>query len=92
MLEVDVEYPNELQSAHEDLPFLPERRVKKCKQHDEYEFDEIAKAHRKVYKSFKITREPNNKLIATVQGKNKYVSYIHLETSIKSWFKVKKSI
>ena len=28
LLEVDIEYPKELHSAHEDLPFLPEKRFK----------------------------------------------------------------
>ena len=29
--------------------------------------------HKKVYKTFKITHEPGNKLIAMIQDKNKYV-------------------
>ena len=78
LLEVDVEYPKELRAAHEDLPFLPERRVKKSKQHNEPEFDKIRKAHRKVYKTFDISPEPDNKLIAMVQDKNKYV--VHTST------------
>ena len=78
LLEVDVEYPKELHGAHEDLPFLPEKRVKRSKQHNEYEFDEITKAHKKVYKTFNINNEPDNKLIATVQDKNKYV--VHIST------------
>ena len=61
LLEVDVEYPIELRGVHEDLPFLPERRVKKSKQHNEYEFDKITKAHRKIYKAFNMNQEPNNK-------------------------------
>ena len=27
ILEVDVDYPNELQNLHSDLPFLPERMI-----------------------------------------------------------------
>ena len=73
LLEVDVEYPIKLRNTHEDLPFLPERKVKSAKQHNEYEFDEIRKAHRKVYKTLNINREPDNKLIASVWGKNKYI-------------------
>ena len=73
LLEVDVEYPIKLRNAHEDLPFLPERNVKSAKQHNEYEFDEIRKAHRKVYKTFNFNREPDNKLIASVRDKNKYI-------------------
>ena len=44
ILEVDVDYPNELQNLHSDLPFLPERMVinntKKlvCNLHDEKNF------------------------------------------------------
>ena len=33
LLEVDVEYPKDLLSAHGDLPFLPERRYKIPKHH-----------------------------------------------------------
>ena len=78
LLEVNVEYPIELRTAHKDLPFLPERRLNMSKQHNEYEFDEIKKAHRKVYKTFNINGESANKLIATVQDKNKYI--VHIST------------
>ena len=73
LLEVDVEYPKELHSAHRDLPFLSEKR---SKLHKEFEYKvskEVEKAHKKVYKTFNITHEPENKLIATIQDKNKYV-------------------
>ena len=74
LLEVDIEYPKELHSGHEDLPFLPER---KSKLHKEYEYkvsNDIKKTHRKVYKTFNFTHDPQNKLIATTQDKNnKYV-------------------
>ena len=73
LLEVDVEYPIELRTAHKDLPFLPERRLKRSKRHNEYEFDEIRKAYRKFYNTFNINGEPDNKLIATVHDKNKYI-------------------
>ena len=33
LLEVDVEYPKDLLSAQDDLPFLPERRYKIPKHH-----------------------------------------------------------
>ena len=62
--------------AHEDLPFLSERKVKSTKSHSNYEFDEITRAHRKVYKTFNINPEPDNKLIASVRDKNKYVLHI----------------
>ena len=73
LLEVDVEYPKELYSSHRDLPFLCEKR---SKLHKEFEYKvskEVEKAHKKVYKTFNITPEPENKLIATIQDKNKYV-------------------
>ena len=73
LLEVDVEYPKELHSAHEDLPFLPEKRFKVDKKFELKVSKEINKAHKKVYKTFNITREADNKLIATLQDKNKYV-------------------
>ena len=73
LLEVDVEYPKEFHSAHEDLPFLPEKRFKVDKKFELKVSKEINKAHKKVCKTFNITREPDNKLIATLQDKNKYV-------------------
>ena len=89
LLEVDVEYPKKLLGAHADLPFLPERRYKIPKHHNKKEYDDfeckeyddkvkkdIAKAHKKVYEAFNIIHEPENKLIATVQDKNKYVCNI----------------
>ena len=75
LLEVDVEYPDELRVAHEDLPFLPE---KKSKKHIQYEFDEIRRAHNKVYKTFNINHGLYNKLIASVCDKNKHV--VHIST------------
>ena len=60
-------------SAHKDLPFLPERRFKRHKEFEHKLSKEIEKAHKKVYETFNITHEPENKLIATVQDKNKYV-------------------
>ena len=76
LLEVDVEYPIEMRISHEDLPFLSERKVKSTKSHSNYEFDEITRAHRKVYKTFNINPEPDNKLIASMRDKNKYVLHI----------------
>ena len=63
-LEVDVEHPKELLSAHNDLRFLPERRFQLHKEFEHKVTKEIEKAHRKVYKAFNITHEPENKLIA----------------------------
>ena len=73
LLEVDIVYRKELHSVHRDLPFLPEKRSKRRKEHNYKVSNEVKKAHRKVYKTFNITHEPENKLIATVQDKNKYV-------------------
>ena len=73
LLEVDIEYPIELRSTHEDLPFLAERKEKRCKQPVEYEFDKVNRVYRKVYKAFNINPEPDNKLIATVRDKEKYI-------------------
>ena len=71
LLEVDVVLPKELHSVYRYLPFLPEKRSKRRKECRVS--NEVKKAHRKVYKTFDITHEPENKLIATVQEKNKYV-------------------
>ena len=91
LLEVDVEYPKELHSAHRDLPFLSEKR---SKLHKEFEYKvskEVAKAHRKVYKTFNITHEPENKLIATIQDKNKYVVCIStLKQALNHGLRLKK--
>ena len=78
LLEVDVEYPIEMRIAHEGLPFLSEGKVKWTKNHSNYEFDEITRAHIKVYKTFNIKPEPYNKLIASVRDKNKYVLHISI--------------
>ena len=89
LLEVDVDYPKELLGAHADLPFLPERRYKipkrhnqkeingtECKDYDDKVKRDIAKTHKKIYKAFNISHEPGNKLIATFQDKNKYFCHI----------------
>ena len=52
---------------------MPEKRCKKHKEFEHKVTKEIEKAHKKVYKTFNIKHEPENKLIATVQDKNKYV-------------------
>ena len=91
LLEADVEYPKELLSAHKDLPFLPERRFKLHKEFEHKVSKEIEKAHKKVYKTFNITHEPGNKLIAMVQDKNKYVISIStLKQALKHGLKLQK--
>ena len=68
LLEVDVEYSKELHGAPDDLHFLPDRRYKiskrhnqkeiidiECKKYDDEVKKDIAKAHKKVYKVFNIT-------------------------------------
>ena len=89
LLEVDIEYPEEMRVAHGELPFLPERKNKTPKHHNKKEYKDFkckeyedmvrkcdANAHKKVYKALNTTFEPENKLIATVQDKNKYVCNI----------------
>ena len=73
LLEVDVVLPKELQRIHRNLPFLPEKRSKRRKEYECKVSNEVKKADRKVYKTFDITHEPESKLIATVEEKNKYV-------------------
>ena len=89
LLEVDVEYPKELLSAHRDLPFLPERRFKLDKKFEHKVTEEIEKAHMKVYKAFNISHEPKNKLTARVQDKNNYVVSIStLKQALKHGLKL----
>ena len=91
LLEVDVEYPKELYSSHRDFPFLGE---KGSKLHEEFEYKvskEVEKAHKKVYNTFKITHEPEHKLIAATQSKNKYVVCISiLKQALNHGFKLQK--
>ena len=67
-----------MHSAHEDLPFLPEKRSKLHKDYEHRVTKDIDKKHKNVYKRFSITHEPENKLITTVQDKNKYVANISI--------------
>ena len=91
LLEVDIEYPIELRSAHEDLPFLAERKQKRCEQPVGYEFDKVNRAHRKVDKAFNINPKPDNKLITTVRDKEKYiVSISTLKQALDHGLKLKK--
>ena len=55
LLEVDTEYPKHLHKAHEDLPFLPERRKPLDKPFKHEVNNDIKKAHNKVFKHFNIT-------------------------------------
>ena len=59
--------------AHEDLPFLPERRKPLDKPYKHEVTDDVKKAHNKVFKQFNKTHEPESKLMATIQDKEKYV-------------------
>ena len=91
LLEVDVEYPKKLAGAHRDLPFLAERRYKLIKKFKREVTKQVAKAHKRVYKQFNITHEPENKLIATVQDRDKYVVNISiLQQALKHGLKLRK--
>ena len=91
LLEIDAQYPKELASEHRDLPFLAERRYKLIKKFKHEVTKEVEKAHRRVYKKFDITHEPENKLIATIQDKDKYVVNIStLKQALKHRLKLKK--
>ena len=73
LLEVDIEYPKHVHKAHENLAFLPERKKPLDKSYKNEVSDDVKKAHNKVFKQFNITHEPENKSIATMQDKEKYV-------------------
>ena len=72
LLQVHIEYPKHLHKANEDLPFLPERRKALDKPYKHEVSDDVKKAHNKVFKQFNINHEPENKLIVTIQDKDKY--------------------
>ena len=72
-----------------DLPFLPERSFELDKEFERKVTEEIEKAHRKVYKAFNISQEPENKLIARFQDKDKYVVSIStLKQALKHGLKL----
>ena len=72
-----------------DLPFLPERSFELDKEFERKVTEEIEKAHRKVYKAFNISQEPENKLIAIFQDKDKYVVSIStLKQALKHGLKL----
>ena len=73
------------------MPFLPEKRHKLHKEFEHKVTKEVEKAHKKVYKTFNITPEPENKLIATIQDKNKYVVNISsLKLALKHGLRLQK--
>ena len=93
LLEKDVQYPKELASSHKDFPFLSERRYKSLKKFKHEVPKEIEKVHKRVYKLFDVTHGPENKLLATVQDKNRYVVTISTsKKSSKTYIKVRKSL
>ena len=59
-------------------PFYLKKGIKSDKEFKHKVTKEINQAHKKVYKTFNITHEPGNKLIATIQDKNKYVVNISI--------------
>ena len=91
LLDVDIEYPKYLHTTHQDLPFLPEKRSKFHKEFEHKLTKDIEKTRKKVYKTFNITHEPENKLIATVQDKNKYaVNISTLTQALKHGLRLQK--
>ena len=93
LLEVHVEYPKELYSSQSDLPFSCEKRSKLHKELEYKVSEEVKKAHRTVYKTLNITHEPEteNKLIATIQEKDKYVVCIStLKQALNHGLKLRK--
>ena len=73
------------------MPFLPEKRHKLHKEFEHKVTKEVEKAHKKVYKTLNITPEPENKLTATIQDKNKYVVNISsLKLALKHGLRLQK--
>ena len=69
-----------------------EKRHKLRKEFKHKVTKEIEKAHRKVYQTFNITHEPENKLVARIQDKNKYiVSISTLKLALNHGLRLKKA-
>ena len=68
LLEVDIAYPKNLQKAHSDLPFLPERRKKL----NASKYSKAIQKERKNNPSF--LPDQKNKLVTTLYDKQTYVA------------------
>lgn len=73
LLDVDVEYPKELHNNHQELPFLAERKRTLKIIYEHKVNNDIKKKHRKVYNQLNIKHQPENKLLATLYDKDRYI-------------------
>ena len=83
ILEVDLEYPEELHDAHNDFPLAPENRATEPWKMSEYQLRLIAKNR----------QEPPNteKLVLTLEDKKKYVvHYMNLQFYLRQGMRLKK--
>merc|ERR1711911_488777 len=83
ILEVDLEYPNELHDLHDDYPFAPEK-VKVTE-------DMLSNYCKKIKKKYNILVGQVNKLVPTLRNKEKYVlHYRNLQLYVSLGLKIKK--
>ena len=83
ILEVDLEYPQELHDSHNDYPLAPEKaKVSK---------DMLSRYFRKIAEKYNISIGQVNKLIPTLRDKKEYVlHYQNLQLYLNLGLKIKK--
>ena len=83
ILEVDLEYPAHLHDAHNDYPLAPEKTVIKPEQMSEYQ--------RRLMADLKIDAPSTEKLVLTLEDKEKYVvHYKNLKFYLSQGMRLKK--
>ena len=83
ILEVDLEYPEELHDAHNDYPLAPEKKVKRNEQMSEYQ--------RRLMADLDLTMPNTEKLVLTLEDKEKYVvHYKNLQFYFSQGMRLKK--
>ena len=83
ILEVDLEYPAHLHDAHNDYPLAPEKKVIKPEQMSEYQ--------RRLMADLKIDAPSTEKLVLTLEDKEKYVvHYKNLKFYLSQGMRLKK--
>ena len=83
ILEVDLEYPEELHYAHNDYPLAPEKKAIKPEQMSKYQ--------RRLMADLDFTMPNTDKLVLTLENKEKYVvHYKILQFYLRRGMRLKK--